>query len=74
MAAHRTQFSDRVPGTEIRFSKVVEGEVGAHRSHVGLGLAARIDAAWRHDVTPVLGHASYEALLTDLRQRGLSSR
>ena len=66
MAAHRVQFSDRVPGTEIRFSKVVEGEVGAHRAHVGPELAERIDAAWRHYVTPVLGHASYEELVAEL--------
>jgi Sulfotransferase domain len=66
MAEHRTQFSDRIPQTEIRFSKVVEGAVGTHRAHVDRALAARIDDAWRRYVTPVLGVPSYEALVREL--------
>ena len=66
MAEHRTQFSDRIPQTEIRFSKVVEGAVGSHRTHVDAALAKRIDDAWRHYVTPVLGVPSYEALVKSL--------
>ena len=50
-AAHRAQFSDRLPGTDIRLSKVVEGEIGAHRTHISSELAGRIDAAWRHYIT-----------------------
>jgi hypothetical protein len=66
MAAHRMQFSDRVPGTEIRFSKVVDGEIGAHRAHITPELAARIDAAWSRYVTPVLGFSCYEDLVAEL--------
>jgi aryl sulfotransferase len=66
MAAHRTQFSDRIPETQIRFAKVVDGAVGAHRAHVSPALAARIDDAWRRYVTPVLDCASYEALVQTL--------
>ena len=66
MAAHKEQFSDQIPGTPITLQKVVQGRVGAHRGLIGEALEARIDAAWRHYITPVLGFESYDALLASM--------
>ena len=66
MAAHKDQFADRIPGTPMRFQKVVNGEVGSHHARVNAALAARIDAAWQHYITPVLGFESYEAFIGSL--------
>ncbi len=68
MEAHKEQFTDHLhlPGRQIRLEKVVKGEVGGHRAMVSAELGARIDAAWRHYVTPVLGVASYDAFIARL--------
>lgn len=66
MEAHKDQFSDELPGVPKRLVKVVRGQVGAHRGVVSPALAERIDAAWRHYVTPVLGCASYDEFIAGL--------
>lgn len=66
MAAHRDQFSDHFPGTDLLLVKVVDGEVGGHASRIDAALAARIDAAWQHYVTPELGFESYGELVEAL--------
>jgi hypothetical protein len=66
MSAHRDRFSDRIPGTEVRLAKVVDGKVGSHSTRIDAALASRIDAAWQHYITPELGFDSYEALMESL--------
>ncbi|MCX7063591.1 MAG: sulfotransferase domain-containing protein [Proteobacteria bacterium] len=66
MALHKDQFADHIPDTPMRFHKVVNGQVGSHRLRVSAALGARIDAAWQHYVTPVLGFENYEALVKSL--------
>ena len=66
MAANKDQFAERLPGTPLRFDKVVTGEVGSHRTKVSAELGARIEGAWQQYITPVLGFASYEALIGGL--------
>ena len=70
MHTHKDQFSDEIPGIPRRFEKVVRGEVGAHRSLVSEELSARIDAAWRRYITPVLGFTSYEDFTAALAAAG----
>jgi len=55
-----------LPGTTWRFSKVVDGKVGAHKARVSPELAARIDAKWQEYVTPVLGLRSYDEFIAQL--------
>lgn len=66
MHEHKAQFSDQIPGMPKRFEKVVNGQVGSHRNVISTELAARIDAAWLHYVTPALGVGSYEAFIAQL--------
>ncbi len=66
MSAHEDQFADNIPGTEMRFSKVVDGKVGSYKARVSPELAARIDAKWQEYVTPVLGVRSYEEFISKL--------
>ena len=69
MAAHKDQFSDQIPGTPMRFQKVVNGQIGSHHTRVGAALGARIDAAWKHYITPALGFDSYASFVASLAPR-----
>jgi len=66
MFEHRDHFADRIPGTPMRFDKVVNGKVGSHATRVSAELGERIDAAWIRYVTPVFGIGSYEEFRTQL--------
>jgi hypothetical protein len=66
MFEHRDQFADTIPGTPMRFDKVVNGKVGSHATRVSAALADRIDTAWDRYVTPALGIASYGELRSRL--------
>ena len=63
MSAHEAQFTEHLPGTPLRFPKVVDGKVGSHKARVSAELAARIDAKWQEYITPVLGYRSYDAFI-----------